>query len=261
MAASAVGWVVVTSLLLGSPLDGPIMLLAFVLAVAFYTRDRLDEQEKQVDITTMPERTQWVHTHQKELGRLIWLCVGLALLVLALRPRALPPILIGLGFALTYTVRWLPWRGKRISWKQVPGMKMPYVAILWTLLTVLTPANLFGQLWHITTWQIAATICLLIMLQILVNDLRDIEGDRRSETLSLPVWLGEQKARRVGYLLALLAAFIGVSLASIALPLTALYSAILIWLYRRHNDPFWRPWIESQGVIASLLMMLRYLAH
>lgn len=253
MAGSAAGWVVVACQLLFLPLDGVLVGLAFVLAVAFYTRDRLDESEQSTDATTMPQRTAWVRRHAKGLRRLVWLSFAVAVVLLIIRPAALPPILAGLGFALSYTIRWLPWRGRRVGWKHLPGIKMPFVAVLWTILTVLTPLTVYGKLGQLISWRVAASVCLLIMIQILINDLRDLQGDQASGTDSLPVLLGDPHARRVGYLLALIAALLVPT--PLALPLTALYSALLLTRYRRQKDQQWRLWIEAQGVIAALLVI------
>lgn len=256
MAASAAGWVVVTSHLLALPLDGLLVALAFVLAVAFYTRDRLDAAGHASDAATMPQRTAWVQRHAPALTWLVRLSFLVALPLIALRPATLPPLLAGVGFALSYTVRWLPWRGQRVGWKHLPGMKMPFVAILWAVLTVLTPAAVYGTLWEVRTGWLALLVALLIMLQILLNDLRDIKGDRAEGTLSLPVLVGEGRARRVGYALALAGALLALPLSPLALPLTALYTLVLLWGYQRPADARWRPWIEAQGVLAALLVAL-----
>lgn len=256
MAASAAGWVMVSALLLDLPLDWALIALAFTLAVAFYTRDRLDEKALIADATTMPQRTAWVERHAALLWRVVWVAFGVALLLLLLRPAALPPILAGLGFALTYTVRWLPWQGQRVGWKHLPGMKMPFVALLWTLLTVITPATVYQKLWQGESWRLAAVVCLLIMIQILLNDLRDTKGDKKSGTASLPVLWGDTAARRVGYFLGMMAIFLIWPLSPIALPLTALYSLFLLWGYRREQDASLRLWIELQGVVAALLTLL-----
>lgn len=256
MAASAAGWVVVTSHLLALPHDSVLVALAFVLAVAFYTRDRLEEEGHASDAATMPERTAWVQRHARALTWLVRLAFLAAFPLIALRPAALAPLLAGVGFALSYTVRWLPWRGQRVGWKHLPGLKMPFVALLWTVLTVLTPAAVYGVLWEAQTGWLALLVVLLIMLQILLNDLRDIEGDRAEGTLSLPVLVGEQAARRIGYGLALATVLLALPLSLLALPLTALYSLVLLWRYRRAADARWRPWIEVQGVLAGLLVLL-----
>ena len=250
MAGSAAGWVVVTSLLLDLPLDWYLVGLAFVLALGFYTRDRLDEDEQDTDMTTMPARTRWIQSHGAHLHHFVKVNFFLAIIIIMMRPAAWLPILAGLGFALTYTVRWLPWQGKKVGWKHLPGMKMPFVAILWTILTVITPIMVYGMQWDAKSGQVMASVCLLIMIQILINDLRDLTGDQQHGTYSLPVLVGDASSRHIGYVLACLAALC----ASIFSPLSviALYSAFLLWRYQPRMDEKWRFWIEIQGIVAGL---------
>ena len=256
MAGNASGWVIVTARALAFPVDGGLIALALVLALAFYTRDRLDKGEHRSDLVTMPQRTAWVQRHTVALKSVVWCSFLSAVVLLVLRPAALPPLLAGLGFALSYTVRWLPWRGRRVGWKHLPGIKMPFVAILWTLVTVITPAATYGLMWQCDTWLLAAAVCALIMVQILINDLRDMEGDLASGTVSLPVLLGEPAARRAGYALVVAGALLALPISPLPFSLTALYSALLIWRYRRESDARWRWWIETQGIVAALAALV-----
>lgn len=256
MAASGAGWVLVTFQALALPRDGLLVGLAFILTVAFYTRDRLDVSERASDRATMPQRTAWMQRHERALTGVVWAGFLGALGLVARRPAALPPLLAGVGFALSYTVRWLPWRGRRVGWKHLPAMKMPFVALLWVLLTVFAPAAAYGVALQARTWLLALPVCALIMVQILVNDLRDAEGDRASGTASLPVLIGVAAARRVGYALSVGAALLGLWVAPLPLLLTALFSLWLLRGYEREADAWWRPWIEIQGAIAGLVALL-----
>jgi 1,4-dihydroxy-2-naphthoate octaprenyltransferase len=94
------------------------------------------------------------------------------------------------------------------------------------------------------------------MVQILVNDLRDIDGDRTSGTLSLPVVLGEPAARRVGLVLALIGALLPLSMLPLPFLLAGLYSAFIVLRYRRERDSEWRGWIEGQGLVAGLAALI-----
>ena len=67
MAGSAAGWVVVTTRTLDFPMDAGLIALAFALALAFYTRDRLDKGEHLSDLVTMPQRTAWIQHHATAL--------------------------------------------------------------------------------------------------------------------------------------------------------------------------------------------------
>ena len=257
MAGSAGGWVVVTAYALILPLDLALISLAFLLALSFYTRDRLDKIEQRADALAMPARTAWVQSHQMFLQRLVWLSFGGAIALVLTRPQALWPLMGGLGFALSYTLRWLPWQGRRVGWKHLPGLKMPFVALLWGLTTVITPASVYGLIWHKQTWLLFSVVSLLIMGQILLNDLRDEASDRQHGTQSLPVLLGTTKARWVGVILLVLAFGLGLSL-KISLPIffTSLYTIFILWGYQISTDTLWRPWIEAQGLIAAGLVLI-----
>ena len=256
IASSAAGWVVVSLRALALPMDFSLIALGFILALVFYTRDRLDEKEHLTDLATMPERAAWVQRHTPLLKRIIWVGSFGAVSLLTLRPTAVLPLLTGLGFALTYTVRWLPWQGRRVGWKHLPGMKTPFVAVLWVLVIVITPAAAYGRVWQRDTWMLACAACALIMVQILLNDLRDVDGDRTSGTLSLPVVLGEPAARRVGLILVLIGALLPLLIVPLPFLLTGLYSAFLIWRYRRERDSEWRGWIEGQGLVAGFAALI-----
>jgi len=257
MAGSAAGWVVVTAAGLALPQDGALIGLAFLLALAFYTRDRLNRQEQLTDRLTMPDRTAWL---EKRAGPLQWLVRGSFVVVgllVALRPAAAWPLLAGLGFALSYTLRWLPWGGRRVAWKQLPAMKMPLVAALWSLTTVIVPAGVYDRLWLGQTWRLIGAVWLLIMGQILLNDLRDITADRAGGTLSLPVLVGPTAARRIGGGLAGLAVWLAWPVEPLPFLVTGLYTLFLLWRYHRAHDARWRFWIEAQGLLAAALALVK----
>jgi 4-hydroxybenzoate polyprenyltransferase len=261
MAGSAAGWVVVTLIALELPFDWPLIALAFLLALGFYTRDRLQQGEQESDRLAMPERTAWIERHAARLKWLVWGCFGGAVALVLLRPAAAPPLLAGLGFALSYTVRWIPWPGRRLGWKHLPGMKMPFVAALWTLTTVITPAAVYGRLRGPETWLLAGAVCLLIMVQILLNDLRDVAADRAAGTRSLPVLAGEAAARYTGGGLMAMAVLLASPVAAIPFALTGLYSLLLLYRYRYEEDAGWRFWIEAQGIVAAVCIILIHLPN
>lgn len=256
MALSAAGWVMVTWNHLDLPADPIVALLAFALAIVFYTRDRLDPQEQVADHLTFPDRAEWVQRYRIPLYFWVGLALAVALYCIYMRPATWMPLLAGMGFALTYTLRWIPYKGKRWAWKQVPGLKTPYVALLWTILTVFTPVAGYGLLGTWRLWQVAGAVFLLIVCQILLNDLRDVDGDSKNEVYSLPVLLGDYQARMVGMELLGLSGILGFILWHPTFPITALYTGILLIGYRRKMDSVWRPFIELQGGVAGLLSLL-----
>ncbi|WP_329569067.1 UbiA family prenyltransferase [Kitasatospora sp. NBC_01266] len=256
MAGSAAGWVLCTASVVGLPVDPAVVALAFVLTAVFYLRDRMAPAEQSADRFTMPERTGWLVRHAAALRRLGRVLGTLAAVAVLLRPASLPWLLGGLGLSVSYTVKWIPRGGGRIAWKQLPAAKEVLVAALWTNLTVFVPVAVAHGSWDRRVVLTASALWCLIATQILVNDLRDVDEDRRRGTRSLPVLVGTRAARLVGCLLCGTAGFSAYLLDSPALIVVSLATLVTAVGYRREHDPRWRPWIESQGVIAAALVVL-----
>lgn len=253
IAASNAGWVILSARALGIPFDWALFTLAFALGLATYTHDRLGATQRARDRESMPERTAWIEANLVALRRSRTAAYGYAALMLVLRPTAALPILAGGILALLYTVPWVPLRGHRASFKDLPALKMPLVATLFSVSGVLVPALHVGRLAEEATWTLAATTTLLVMAQVLVNDLRDVDVDARHRTRSLPVLIGGAWARSVGLVFVALAAGIGAPLAPLPIAGVALYSGLLLVVYERRSDARWRPFIELQGVVAAVL--------
>ena len=60
----------------------------------------------------------------------------------------------------------------------------------------------------------------------------------------------------VDYGVVVVGALLPLSIAALPSMLTSLYSAFLIWRYRRGRDPQWRGWIEGQGLVAGLAALI-----
>lgn len=249
MAGSAVGWSLTSERLLELRHDPLVHTLIFALAVLFYNRDRLADSGSPDDQLNMAERARWVATHRRALRRLVGAATIACGVLLVLRPAALPPILAGLGFALVYSVRRLP--GGRAP-KQLPGLKTPYVAFLWTLLVVGVPVAAAGGPWDRRLPFVAGAMFAFVAAQVTVNDIRDLEGDRLVGTRTLAVLWGEQGARVAAILLALLAAAAALALGSGGLLLAAGYTAGYAAAYRRAADGVFRWLIEGAGIVTWL---------
>ncbi|MBB4926331.1 UbiA family prenyltransferase [Kitasatospora kifunensis] len=259
MAGSAAGWVVCTALIVGRPVDPVVVAQAFLLTAVFYLRDRMAPAEQSADRVTMPERTHWLADHAVALRRLGRVLGALAVVTVVLRPAGLPWLLGGLGLSVSYTAKWIPrggGRGGRIAWKQLPAAKEVLVALLWTVVTVFVPVAVAHGPWDRRVALTAVALWCLIATQILVNDLRDVEEDRRRGTRSMPVLVGTRIARLVGCLLCVAAGLTALLLGSPALVVISLATLVTVADYRREHDSRWRPWIEAQGVLAAALAVL-----
>ena len=126
---------------------------------------------------------------------------------------------------------------------------MPFVALLWVLLAAGCPAAVYPALRTGATAGAAGVMFLLVMVQILLNDIRDRESDAASGTDSVPVLLGERAARVMGVLFCLLALAASAAMHQFALTMGAGFSLILTAGYRRRDDGLWQPLIEAMGMV------------
>ena len=260
MAASAVGWSLSADRLLGLPHDAAAQALVFALAFLFYNRDRLADHARPDDVLNTADRARWFAAHERTL-RVLSLGAAMGSVgLLALRPALLPPILAGFGFALAYNVRCLP-GGK--APKQLPGLKTPYVAALWTLLVAGAPLANAGWPWagHAVAeerrivWT-ALALFGLVAAQVTVNDIRDVAGDRLVGTQTFAVLWGERGARLVALGCAALTAAAGFSLRSAGLLAAAGYLAACAVAYRREADGRFRWLIEGAGCATWLAVVM-----
>lgn len=249
MAGSALGWSLTSERLLDLRHDRLVHVLVLALALLFYNRDRLADSESPDDRLNMAERTRWIAAHRRGLRAAVAVAVAVSVALLAQRPAVLPPIIAGLGFALAYSSRRLP--GGRAP-KQLPGLKTPYVALLWTLLVVGVPVAAAGQPWDRRLPFVASAMFAFVAAQVTVNDIRDLEGDRLVGTRTLAVLSGERGARAAALLFALLAGGSALALGSGGLLVAAAYTAGYAATYRRAADSAFRWFVEGAGIVTWL---------
>ena len=250
LAATAVGWSLSIGSLIQQQPDPLVLMLIFAMTFLMYNRDRIRDSSNEDDQVNMQERSRWVANHQQLLR---FLMIGATVIVgaiLFLRPAAIPLILSGIGFALVYSTKILP-GGK--APKQLPALKIPYVAILWAVLTVGIPQSVVG-IWN---WRAGlATTALLCFVSAFINlnDIRDIQGDRLVGTKTLAVIWGEKIARLISILLAGIGGYVAIELHSLGFFLVACYIVILILIYRKPADRVFRWLIEGSGIISYLVV-------
>lgn len=182
----------VTLLLLGLPLKYEPLLILFLVTFAGYTLNRYSDEE---DCLNHPKRSEYI----KRQGRILFL-VAIVAYVLALfiawRTDITTLILtfIPLVGITLYSINWIPSniRGrtgsKRI--KEFHLVKNIFVAFVWSLAVVTIP---------LTYYNITLTVSLLFiwffffgrfLVNTIVFDLKDIEGDKKYGINSMPVKIG-----------------------------------------------------------------------
>ncbi|BAC91478.1 UbiA family prenyltransferase [Gloeobacter violaceus] len=245
LALTAVLWSACTQKLLNIPQDPAVLALVFALTLVTYNRDRLADADSPADRSNTAERTRWVDRHRKSLARFTGGAALVAAMLLCLRPMALAPIGAGIGFALVYSSRVLP-GGRAV--RQLPVTKVPYVALLWAVLTVAVPAAAAGTAWNGRAALVGSLIFFAAAALVNLNDLRDLRGDRIAGTLTLPVLLGDGPARLFSAISGSLVGLCAVLLEQPGLGLLGLYIALLALSYRVEDDRLFRWLIEGIGV-------------
>lgn len=253
LAGTSACWSFCVEQLLGIDTDPAVLALSFLLTLVTYNRDRLADAGSQADALNMEERTRWIVQNRQFLEALTLGSGSLAVVLLLLRPGGIAPVVLGIGFALVYSSPILP---EHRALRQLPGLKVPYVALLWTLLTVVLPVCTAGATWGLKTTFAALVVFYSAAALVNLNDIRDVRGDQRAGTLTLPVLLGERTARWVSVGLALNSVLFAIALGHPALWLVGVYIAFLALAYEEAKDRLFRWLIEGVGLLSLAAVLL-----
>jgi 4-hydroxybenzoate polyprenyltransferase len=223
-----------------------------------YNADRLYLDP--ADRLNTPLRTRWAARLRGWRIVLVSLSAGIVIIwpVLTQRFWLLFPLAAVFGILCFYS-RPIPSAGFRL--KDLPFLKSLLAPIVIATVLVLWPvwesgSNLREKVWLVFFW-----ILLILTINALVCDYRDIEGDKLAGTLTIPVLLGQRRTRRL--LMALAASLVLLSIAlcriGLACPLMPVFLAIgtLILLYALRCRP--HPLLIS--LIADVLLFLPALAE
>lgn len=246
-AISSVGWTFCVYRAIDLSCNQLVFGLVFALTQIMYNHDYLRNYSQADDEMNMKERTEWISIHLRQLQILVIAAIVLLLFLLTIIPTALPPILAGAGFALGYTVKFLP-TGK--SPKQLPGLKAFYTASLWTVLIVWIPLAVAGISWNQNAILVAIACFCFVAALVNFNDIRDIEGDKLVGTITLAVLLGARGAKLASLMLAILGGCIAVWISSIPFFIVAAYIGILVITYNPEIERI--RWHIPGGIVAGL---------
>ena len=227
-------------------------------ALVVYNLDRLKRDP--ADSTNTPER---VRRHGM-LRRWSWLAAAAGAAVLVLWPLWLGNggllllTALALPLALSYS---FPLLGQRL--KDVPVLKTLFVPLAVLMAVLVPPIILQGLAVRPPLLLVAGWSWCLLMFNMLLCDLRDIEGDRAAGTRSLPVLLGAKQTQRLLWLLM-------VAGAACALMrgwpiLSAATAALLILLtlavQRRRSEAFYEWLADGTLFLPALVDLGKHLAH
>jgi 4-hydroxybenzoate polyprenyltransferase len=211
--------------------------LIFFATLFVYNLDRLVSVSRE-DAVEVTERHQWIRARRKWL----WSVVGLSgvggLASLIFVPIDVLWGLVPLGvISLAYSLPVMSTEGKKLRLKDLPGLKIFLIALVWASVTVILPAlaadaDVLGP----DVLLAFAERVIFIFAITLPFDVRDLERDRLSGIRTLPMKLGAEKTRwlAVGAMLAFVAVVVahyGLAIDSATVPMVAsgVLSAVALW--------------------------------
>jgi 4-hydroxybenzoate polyprenyltransferase len=234
------------------------VLLWFCGALFIYNADRL--RRDPADAINVPERTAASHRHRAAgVSILIFSAALLAITPFFSRSLRLPALVLG-GAFLCLNYSW-PLLGFRF--KDVPLLKSLFAPTVVTAAVLALPW-LDG---HPVHWSVAGWCWCFLQFNMLLCDLRDLDGDRRTGIRSLPVLLGDRPTRRLlGVLLIATILCENVARQNFGGDLTAwrilgwiapLYlTGLLLTTRSRRSESFYEWWVEGMLFLPSIAAIL-----
>jgi 4-hydroxybenzoate polyprenyltransferase len=227
-------------------------------ALVVYNLDRLKPDP--ADSVNTPERFR----SHASLRPWSWLLTAIGIAVLLLWPlcigntRLLLLTTLALPLTLSYS---FPLLGRRL--KDVPVLKTLFAPLV-VLAAVLAPPILFQGLAISPALIMAAGWSwALLMFNMLLCDLRDIDGDRAAGTRSLPVLLGEHRTQALLWLIiatgAACAAIHGWPI--LAWSTVAALTPLALAASHRRNEAFYEWLAEGTLFLPALVDLGKHLAH
>jgi 4-hydroxybenzoate polyprenyltransferase len=175
----------------------PVFVFASTLFI--YTLDRISEISGDEDVVEPSSRHRWVRRHGESLAWVAVASVCVSGTIVCSLPIRTWWVLVPLALAsLAYSLP-LAW-GRRGPYrlKDVAGLKIFLIAIVWAGATALLPAIV--SLGEVAPWEIAVVTierALYVFALTIPFDIRDLERDRAADIQTLPMYLGVESARRL----------------------------------------------------------------
>ncbi len=247
------------------------VLLVWSATLFVYNLDRLSPASKEDlgDAIDLRNRTP-----DGPLKKLMWGMLGLSLpvmawcawampwhLVLALVPAAL----IATGYALPI----MYWRGEWRRLKEIPGIKIGLIAVVWSIATVVIPLWEQGlEPWSSIVLLEAASRVLFIFAITLPFDVRDMARDERVGIITIPTLIGVERTRQLAGVallttLALQCVLHGVREPMWLLPVMctmAITAGLISQLHARQPEHYYALYMEgTMGLYAVCMLVSRML--
>lgn len=241
----------------------PMVGLVFFATLLVYNLDRVIGTSPE-DADGDSERHGWIERRRRALLGLVAFSGSGTLLMGLLLEWKIFAALIPLGLlSITYSLPILP--GREQGWrrlKDVPGLKIFLIALVWGVATVTLPA------WHreVLPWSaeplwLMGERALFIFIITLPFDVRDLERDARAGVRTLPHLLGVERTRALA--IAMLCFFMASATvrhqaAGFVWPLamtTMLTGALLARLDTERSESYYVIYMEGTMLLQTLLVL------
>ncbi|MFW5966249.1 MAG: UbiA family prenyltransferase [Persicimonas sp.] len=245
------------------PVSASLFVLVFCATLFIYNLDRLVSASRE-DAVELTDRHRFIQRHR----RLLWGLAAAASLGVAASLFFVSPAvwwgLLPLGVvSLAYSLPILKGdQARRL--KDLPGVKIFVIALVWGSVTVLLPALEAGIGRRLALWgPVFAERFVFIFAITLPFDVRDLERDRSARISTLPMWLGPTRTRWLS--VALIALFIALVVIAYgptwrgptpALALSGLISAVALWFGdRRRGELYYVGLLDGLMVLQASLVV------
>lgn len=220
---SGISMIYVSYVIQGIQPDLKIFLVVFLMTFSVYNINRMTDEKE--DSISHSERYAFTQKHGKFL--LSSSLLGYLLAILLAMSKGVKTTLVSLiplFCGILYSVKWAPKRFKYRRLKEIPFAKNIVIAFAWATTATLLPCTI-SNIVTIRTWVIYLFLFVSVLVNCIVFDMRDTEGDAISGIKTIPVVIGLEKTKKLLIYLNLL-----VGLLIFALTLRNLLPAVAYWL-------------------------------
>ena len=267
IALCAVAQAMVTYQLLNARPDGYVLRVLFFSTLALYNFSMF--LSKPANPETSPfRRVRWIFSHYRLMITLTIIAI-LSLIPLAFFLSATSQILLAFLalISIAYNIPFFSFHDKKFSLRNIPGIKLFLIALVWSMSCVLLPI-LELENYHTISISTHDTILLIAKRFLFIAaitipfDIRDLFQDRTHELRTIPVMLGERKAYLFcqgllgAYVLLLFLFTDNFDQNFIALTLTILLTGWLIFRARFQKDEYYYFFYLDGLMILQFLILL-----
>lgn len=248
-----------TCLLLQLPLPVHLSALVFTATFLLYNFDSVLPYKMQQHVT-FSRRRAWVQTHRTQIIILMILASVLALYLFFRTYYHFNILLFGhlVVLSLLYSLPVVPLRGRFVPLRDIPLLKIFLIAYVWTSVTVWLPLAIVNQNIAATTiWLLFSQRFTFVLTITIIFDIRDVERDKVTRTVTLPGTIGVKRAKYIAWLsLGLFCMLVALSpqeSSRIALWFSALAAVWVVWRTHPAKSEYFFV------VVADGLMFLQFL--